>query len=255
MLSAVATDIDLNGRYRLGTHLRGCGLDLGPGHVPASATVTYVDRWVPDQNRGLFPELSEAEFPPTDVVANFDTDRLDPIPTESQDFVICSHVLEHLAEPIGFIDEIHRVLRFGGNALILLPDRRRTFDRNQDPTSLAHLAAEHKAGVTVVDDEHVRTFIEKAGDEAQLLEPADGQDLAAFYEMHRNRSIHVHYWAEDEFLPVLLYGMKRLAQRWTLIDRLHCESDSIEFGFVLQRSGSRSRARTIRRFRDAWDAL
>lgn len=220
----------------------------------AKVAVRHVDRWTPAENHDLFPELADEVFPTPDVVANFDTDRLRPIATESQDFVICSHVLEHLAEPIGFIAEIHRVLRLGGVALVLLPDRRRTFDCHQDPTPLEHLVAEHRDGVTAVDDAHIRTFVERADGDSELEEPAEGQSRAAFYEMHRMRSVHVHYWSEDEF-PVLLYGMKHLGQRWTLIHRMHCRGDSVEFGFLLQRSGSRSRLRTVRRFEAAWNTL
>ena len=245
-------------RRRLGDHLRGSGLELGPGHMPVEmppgATVRYIDRWTPDQNIALFPELSGAAFPRPAVITNFDTDRL-PIASESQDFVICSHVLEHLAEPLGFITEIHRVLRYGGNAVIFLPDRHRTFDRHQNPTQLAHLVAEHEAGVSDVDDDHIRTFLERSDVEASYREPEEGQDLTAFYEWHRTRSIHAHYWDEEEFGSVLLYGIQRLGHRWTLIQRMHNQPDSDEFGVVVQRSGSRSRWRTIRRFRATWRVM
>jgi SAM-dependent methyltransferase len=202
--------------------------------------VVYVDRWTPDRNRALFPELAAAPFAQPDVIADFDTDRLSPIPDASQDFVICSHVLEHLAEPIGFA-EIHRVLRLGGVALIMLPDRRRTFDQDQDPTPLAHLVAEHDAGVTKVDDDHVEAFLAKSGPGAMYLDRPD-------YDWHRQRSIHVHYWTDDEFLPVILYTIKRLGLRWQLVERLRTEEGSDEFGMVLRRS----RRRSARRFRRAW---
>ena len=52
----------------LARYLVGDGVELGPGHspfpIPYSGTnVRYVDRWVPDTNRELFPELGEATFP------------------------------------------------------------------------------------------------------------------------------------------------------------------------------------------------
>ncbi|HEY6316876.1 MAG TPA: methyltransferase domain-containing protein, partial [Acidimicrobiia bacterium] len=112
-------------RQRLAAFLSGRGLELGPGHVPFDVPpgleITFVDRWEPEQHADLFPDLPGATFIKPDVIANFDTDRLTPIADASQDFVICSHVLEHLAEPIGFVAEIYRVLRPGGIALILLP--------------------------------------------------------------------------------------------------------------------------------------
>ena len=124
----------------LARYLVGDGVELGPGHspfpIPYSGTnVRYVDRWVPDTNRELFPELGEAAFPMPDIIADLDTDRLSALDDESQDFVIASHVLEHLANPLAMLGEIHRVLRSGGIALVLLPDRRRTFDQRSAPDS------------------------------------------------------------------------------------------------------------------------
>jgi len=150
-------------RRSLARHLHGGGLELGPGHepfpVPADVAVRYVDRWTPGDNQALFPELGAVTFPPPDVVADLDRDRLGAVTEGSVDFVIASHVLEHLADPLGMVDEIHRVLRIGGVALILLPDRHATFDAARPPTPLDHLVAEHAAGVTTVSDEHIIEFV------------------------------------------------------------------------------------------------
>ena len=70
---------------------------------PAGLKVSFVDRWEPEEHADLFPELPGATFMKPDVIANFDTDRLHPIADASQDFVICSHVLEHL----GGADRVH----------------------------------------------------------------------------------------------------------------------------------------------------
>jgi SAM-dependent methyltransferase len=204
-------------------HLSGQGLELGPGHqpmrLPDRARVRYVDRWMPDENRALYPELpADAAFPVPDLVANFDVDRLHAVPSRSQDFVVCSHVLEHLAEPIGFLDEIHRVLRPDGRALVLLPDRHLTFDRDRAPTALAHLVAEYHDGVTSVSDAHIVEFLDCAGSEAAYL---DVRDL----DWHRARSIHVHCWDREEFAQVLDY-----CAVWSVIDE---GAEGMEFGWVL----------------------
>jgi SAM-dependent methyltransferase len=247
-------------RRALASYLTGNGLDVGPGHqpfeLPSGTTARYVDRWQPAENRELFPELAGVDFPPPDLVANFDTDRLACVASNSQDFVVCSHVLEHLAEPIGFVAEIYRVLRTGGAVLVVLPDRRRTFDRDQDPTTLDHLVREYAVGVRAVDDDHIRTFLANSGPGAAYLEAPDRpEDLPAFYEWHRRRSIHVHYWTDEEFLPVILFGMDHLGHRWTLVDRLRCEDESDEFGFVLRRSRSPFGRWSRRRFVTAWNAI
>jgi SAM-dependent methyltransferase len=229
------------GREILIRHLEGTGLELGPGHqpfsLPSNVKVRYVDRWDPEHSHELYPELGpEVPFLAPDIVANFDVDRLAMIEDGSEDFVVCSHVLEHLADPIGFLDEIQRVLRPGGVMILVLPDRRRTFDRDRPPTSLEHLVAEHDARVTVVDDAHVAEFLTLAGPEAAYLEQPAGTDRAEFFEWHRRRSIHVHCWTEDEFPEVLQYCVTRLAHHWDLLERYPLDKDDIEFGYVLRKS-------------------
>jgi SAM-dependent methyltransferase len=244
--TASAAGAELQGRSLLIRHLRGSGLELGPGHAPfpvplPAINVRYVDRWLPDENRDLFPELSsEQGFPVPDVIANFDVDRLHAIPDSSEDFIICSHVLEHLADPIGFLDEIHRVIRPGGVVLILLPDRRRTWDRDREPTSLAHLVKEHQSNVTEVDDEHIVEFLRGThkylGNQSEPIEISI-QD-PAYLEKHRRRSVHVHCWDNGEFSRVIRYGIDDLNHKWDFVDGLLTEEagpDNIEFGFVLRR--------------------
>jgi SAM-dependent methyltransferase len=228
-------------RVLLTRFLLGQGVELGPGHHPfplpfGGATVRYVDRWEPTENRALFPELGEAaSFPEPDVVANLDTDRLTSIPSGSQDFVIASHVLEHLAEPLGQIEEIHRVLRDGGTVLILLPDRRHTFDLHRQPTSLDHLIGEYRQRVTTVDDEHIEEFMRNTDVWSPDWSEAERRDAM---ETHRQRSIHVHCWSESEFLPVLEHTMTVMGMRWELLDTLFVEQvpGSLEFGVVLRKT-------------------
>ncbi len=228
------------GREALASRLRGSGLDLGPGshpfEVPPGVTVRYVDRWVPEENRSLFPELSDdVLFPKPDIVSNFDTDGLRMIESKSQDFVVASHVLEHLADPIGFLVDMYRVLRPGGLAIVLLPDLRRTFDNKRPATPLEHLAAEHAAGVTTVDDDHIIEFLVLADTDSHPEIPDDPVERAELLDYHRRRSIHVHCWTEDDFPAVLRYCTEELDQRWELLDRLPT-GDGMEFGYLLRRA-------------------
>jgi SAM-dependent methyltransferase len=246
-------------RQLLARHALGSGIEVGPGHQPFAlpfrgSSVRYVDRWHPVDNRRLFPELGEdATFPVPDVVANFDTDGLRPIADASQDFVICSHVLEHLAEPIGFLEEIHRVLRPGGIAILLLPNRHRTFDSRRLATSLDHLIAEHRAHIAEVDDEHVVEFLSNT-----IGISEDPGERQAALELHRNRSIHVHCWNEDEFVPVLEHCIEQCGTRWEFVDGLVTDDlgeEGFEFGFVLRRSTSTLDSSVLAvRFVQSWQA-
>jgi SAM-dependent methyltransferase len=238
-------------------YLVGDGIELGPGHTPFplpvwGATVRYVDRWQPDANRALFPELTDATFPTPDVVVDFDRDGLRPLDDDSVDFAVASHVLEHVADPLGLLAEIHRVLRAGGAAIILLPDRRHTFDAKRAPTPLAHLVDEHAAGVSVVSDEHIVEFV-------RSVESPDADPPPLLIEHHRRRSIHVHCWTEDEFVPVLRHVVAEMAQAWLLVDALHAgdpASVGIEFGFVLRKLTPESAGASLaERLVDDWHRL
>jgi SAM-dependent methyltransferase len=130
--------------------------------------------------------------------------------------------------------DIHRVLRPGGDLLILLPDRRRTFDRDREGTPLAHLVAEFDNGVTEVDIEHVVEFAEKTG----TWLGASATERRENIELHLKRSIHVHCWDDEEFFSVLLYTVEHLGQRWEFVDGTLSEDEGpsgMEFGFVLRR--------------------
>ncbi len=222
--------------------------------------VQYVDRWEPEANAELFPELgSEATFPKPDIIANLDTDRLQALADASTDFAVASHLLEHLADPIGLMGDIFRVLRPGGVLLILLPDRHLTFDRLRPPTSIEHLIAEHDAGVTEVDDVHIEEFVRATApiDTPQSLYLSDDSDeRQRQIQVHRHRSIHAHCWDQDEFEPIIRYCIDRLEQRWEFVDALLTEEggpDSIEFGFVIRKSIAMLPPSVLAdRFQDAW---
>jgi SAM-dependent methyltransferase len=259
-------------RRQLTRHIHGEGLELGPGHVPFPldplfARVTYVDRWKPDENRALFPELDDdASFPEPDIVLNLDADLLRPLTSESQDFVIASHVLEHVANPLALLDDIHRVLKADGLALLLLPDRHSTFDRERRPTPLAHLVGEYEASVTEVSDEHIVEFVESTtpadnpvapevedgtwpslplGRRVRMLLDApwanvhDDRARRAIIDFHRKRSIHVHVWDVREFVEVLVHANAVMGHGWELVDG-SLPSDwggyGMEFGYLLRKS-------------------
>ena len=248
-------------RGLLARHISGAGLELGPGNEPfpvpfPGVTMRYVDRWRPDEFKELFPEISDvSSYPEPDVLANLDTERLASVADVSQDFVIASHVLEHVSEPLGLLVDIHRVLRPGGVLIILLPDRRRTFDRKRGPSSLEHLVAEHEAGVQEVDDDHLVEFLVNT-DTPFPAEPPEAR--AEEFGRLRLRSIHVHCWQEEEFMEVLVHSVARMGLRWELLDGVISDDrgpGGFEFGYVLRKATGDIAAPVLaERLRAVWRA-
>ena len=172
-----------------------------PQALAPSRARERASRWStggPPRSAGaLFPELGEgARFSDPDVVCDMDRDGLAPFADASLDFVIASQILEHLANPLRVLDEIHRVLRPGGVVLLLLPDRRRTFDHARPATGVDHVVAEYEAGVTEVDDAHIEEFVTHTGPLTDFGDISRSEEI----ELHRKRSIHVHSWHEEDFL-------------------------------------------------------
>lgn len=225
-------------RYGLGRFLWGQGLEIGPGHNPFpipndGVSVRYVDKWWPAENSVMFPELVDAAFPEPDIVADLDRDRLRAVADATVDFVIASHVLEHLAEPIGMLADIERVVRPGGVAIVLLPDRRRTFDHTRQPTDLEHLVREFEAGIDTVDDAHIEEFLTGTG-----VQLADGDDRVEQIEHHRRRTVHVHCWHEVEFIEVIDHCIRHMGHRWEFLDgavALDQGPPGHEFGWVMRK--------------------
>jgi SAM-dependent methyltransferase len=234
-------------RSVLTRHLLGAGIEIGPGHAPLvvprpGLDVQYLDRWEPDENAELFPELDGATFPKPDIVADLNKEALQAVRSESLDFLVASHILEHLANPLRILIDIYRVLKPGGVLLILLPDRRKTFDQGRDPTSLDHIISDFEMGMVEVDDEHLVEFISHVSDPGTLAAiQADSSARQAALELHRRRSIHVHCWTLDEFVPLIVCSIERFGNLWQFVDGVATEEqgpDSIEFGMILQKAVS-----------------
>ena len=55
------------------------------------------------------------------------------------DFVIASHVIEHIPDPVGWLAQIGEILTDRGLLVLVVPDRRFTFDVNRPETTAAEL--------------------------------------------------------------------------------------------------------------------
>ncbi|CAO4186057.1 Methyltransferase type 12 [Methylorubrum aminovorans] len=63
------------------------------------------------------------------------------------DYIVASHVVEHVPNPIGWLREAGAALREGGVFCLIVPDKRFTFDHFRTPTTAGALVAAHLAGL------------------------------------------------------------------------------------------------------------
>jgi SAM-dependent methyltransferase len=84
-----------------------------------------------------------------------DATELTSIADGTYDFLLASHILEHLANPLRALKEFHRVLKPRGWVLILVPNQVHTFDHRRPVTTFAHLQADFAAGTNEGDLTHL----------------------------------------------------------------------------------------------------
>jgi SAM-dependent methyltransferase len=112
---------------------------------------------------------------------NFITEgaTLEGIGDERYDFVLSSHCLEHLANPIKALHHWKRVLKPKGFLLLVLPDKHRTFDYRRPITPLEHLVEDYARDTSEHDMSHVEEFV--------TLWDYQKYPIASSIEAHRER--------------------------------------------------------------------
>lgn len=189
-------------RHLAGRYLQGDGLEVGALHLPLAlprgARARYVDRMSVEDLRAHYPELDEYEL----VIPDFidDGEALTSVPSDSMDFVIVNHLIEHCQDPIGALLSQARVLREGGVLYLAAPDRRRTdFDREREETSLEHLLRDHDQGPEGSRFKHYEEWSRYA-----IKVPGDEVAAHAAKLEEQDYSIHFHTFTLNSFLAMML---------------------------------------------------
>lgn len=131
--------------------------------------------------------------------------NLSVIPSQSYDFILASHVLEHTANPLKAITEWLRVLRKGGVLLIIVPDPAMTFDHKRSPTTFSHLLEDFQKNVGEDDITHLEEILTYHD---LSLDPPAG-NFESFKkrseENYKNRCLHHHVFSEELMREILEY--------------------------------------------------
>jgi SAM-dependent methyltransferase len=213
-------------REMLARELHGHGVEFGPGCHPLKTgpcvtSVRYCDAFDRKNYAAMFPEVGEAAegFPdPIDFRIQFDQEPFaDLIGRESLDFVVANHLLEHLVNPIRFLEQCYQVLVPGGLLYLGLPDKRHIFDCYRRRTTLAELLTRYESGVTEVSAEQIAEFVNHAEWPDEPLRPGDPTQRAQF-EWHARRSVHVNVWVLDDIVELLLHLGRGRGMPWSLYD-------------------------------------
>jgi SAM-dependent methyltransferase len=120
------------------------GLEIGALHHPilskAKAHVFYVDHADTTALAETYVGHDEVDdIAEVDFVWN-DRSLIDVVGTTAPfDFVIASHVIEHVPNPVGWLQEVAEVLGPGGILSLAIPDKRYSFDARRGVTGVADI--------------------------------------------------------------------------------------------------------------------
>jgi len=122
------------------------GLEIGPGHSPVFPkadgwNVEIADYAPTDQIKAVRAAAGGDPALVEDVDHVTDGRSLDEVipPGTSYDFIFSSHNIEHLPDIIGFLKSCDALLKADGKVILVIPDKRFTFDglRNTSTTGEA----------------------------------------------------------------------------------------------------------------------
>ncbi len=118
--------------------------------------------------------------------------NLGNIMSASYDFILSSHTLEHIANPLQALLEWTRVLNEEGLLALVVPHRDGTFDHRRPVTSLAHLIQDFEQQITEGDLTHIEEILRLH----DLAKDPDAGDFESFKQRSKrnleNRCLHHH---------------------------------------------------------------
>lgn len=140
--------------------------------------------------------------------------------SEKYDFLQCSHVLEHIAGTVKALLSWRSVLKAGGAAVILVPDKRRTYDVNRPYTTLQHFIDDFENDIGEEDETHFEEIIKLHSLSNDTSDTSNIKSMADWEERVRDnvnsRIIHQHVFKMETLSELLaLCGYRVIvAERW-----------------------------------------
>ncbi|QKZ12356.1 methyltransferase domain-containing protein [Spirosoma sp. KUDC1026] len=132
--------------------------------------------------------------------------HLPAIADNTYDFLLSSHSLEHCANTIKTLNEWKRVVAPGGYMIIIVPDKRLTFDHKRKTTQFAHLLDDYQQDVNESDLTHLDEILV-----AHDIDRDPGAIDAVYFRERslrnlENRCLHHHVFDRPLLIQALKYA-------------------------------------------------
>lgn len=122
----------------------------------------------------------------------FEATNLFSIPSAKYDFLLSSHVIEHIANPLRALGEWKRVLKEKGFLVLIVPHKEGTFDRQRPVTTFEHIFEDFERKTGEEDLTHLPEIL-KFHD---LKDSVEGETFEEFKRRSErnfeNRCLHHH---------------------------------------------------------------
>lgn len=134
-----------------------------------------------------------------------DATDLSKITGDFYDFMLSSHVIEHIANPIKALFEWKRIIKPGGHLVIIAPNMNFTYDRKRPLTKLDHIISDYQNNTEESDNTHISEVLQ--------MHDLDQDSTVISYEEHEIRTlnnyetriVHHHTFNMELLIELLLY--------------------------------------------------
>jgi SAM-dependent methyltransferase len=239
-----------------GLNLSGLGLEVGPGcHPLIAGNPQYNVRSLDHADReGLiakYAALGEnvAGVPHIDYIWKGQRYK-NLVGAERFDYIIASHVIEHIPDLIGFIESCAEILKDDGVLSLAIPDRRFTFDYYRPRASLARVVDCHLQGKTkpspgdtiehifsMANYENGQSWGEPPSGSPYFIHSAD-YARSEFEKVREGAFIDMHVWIFTPWSFRWLIEDLRTLDLITLRERDFSDIEDYEFFAQLSRQGT-----------------
>lgn len=180
------------------------GLEFGAFDLPTVPS-TIGDSAIADVRSEC--HLSERFQVPLDEICPVDCIVEPGIPLSDQidvrfDYVVLCHVLEHIPDVIGMMNQLTGLLVDGGILFIALPDKRQTPDVARSSTTLARLIERNLSRVRAASLSEIAEFSlawRSESREEYLRSPRSFFESVTHELEHGEPDVHCNVWQDDEF--------------------------------------------------------
>lgn len=192
-------------REIIGSRLFGNGIEFGAGSrpmpLPIDVDVEYAEPFQSEEQNKRMSYTDNAVVP---TLKNPIEDQFE-VADNSLNFMVAAHVIEHTPNPIGGIVQTYQKLKTGGTMVLVVPDKRRTFDKDRENTTFEHLMLDYESPSRERDLENYIDFFEN-------VKKQKGTAIENAKDAHRRGlDVHYHVWTPGSFFRMMENLQKELA--------------------------------------------